>query len=99
MRDVIPTFMGRPHTNSGARLRLGESKDLAPLVALLSTADEDLATNLLNLLGDLASRKPPAVLLSQAALLRGALSALAARFPPLHAHLAEVQSLLAGIEK
>lgn len=80
----------------GARCRLGVADDCDLLVEMLDHADEDLATNLLNILHDLTERKVPTALAALAPRLRGSLSEVARRMPILSG---DVEHLLARLTK
>jgi hypothetical protein len=58
----------------GAASRLGDAKAVTRLTAMLHAADEHLATNIVNILADLASRRTPPDLANAASIaaLRGA---------------------------
>ncbi|ACY15282.1 HEAT repeat domain-containing protein [Haliangium ochraceum] len=74
----------------GARHRLGEPGALALLLDLLDTADEHLATVILNILEDLRTRKPPPGMGLDEELIRRALVAAGGRFPILQPHVEQL---------
>jgi HEAT repeat protein len=65
----------------GARYRLGARESLDALLALLKDADEDLATNILNVLDDVTGREARPTAAVEAARIRSAVTALSERFP------------------
>lgn len=82
----------------GARYRLSAAEDLKQLLGLLDTADETLATVILNLLTDLTERKVPRTLAADAPHIRKALTALAQRIPMLHPHAEQIKAQIAKLE-
>lgn len=77
-----------------ARYWLGATEDLNLLLGFLETADENLATIILNILTDLMKRKPPSKLASDAPSLYEVLSALSERFTWLSPHAKQIISHL-----
>jgi len=65
----------------GARYRLGAKEDLDALLKLLETADEEMATNLLNIMNDLCSRCVPLNLAADGERIRVALVMIEQRIP------------------
>lgn len=70
----------------GAQYRLGKSDALVCLLGLLSSADDDLSTSILNILEDLLERKTPALLTKDLDILCQTLSELSQRLPRQKAH-------------
>ena len=73
-----------------AGYRLGEKEHLQQLLDLLNNADESLATTILNMLEDLASRTTPLTILSDGPRINEALVALAQRLPILRSHAQQI---------
>ena len=73
-----------------AGYRLGKEEDLQQLLDLLTNADEGLATAILNILEDLASRKTPSTLSSDSARINEALLALGQRLPRLRSRAQQI---------
>ena len=82
----------------GACYRLGATEDLDALLKLLDAADEELAVNIFNVLGDLTGRKVPPTLATDAARIRTSVTAFAQRIPLLSADAAHVLARLAKID-
>lgn len=80
----------------GAAYRLGKIEALEPLIGLIETADFDLAVVLLNVLEDLATRKIPPTISTDAENIRHSLNALAKRFPIFSTH---IQRILLALEQ
>ncbi len=78
----------------GARYRLGDTAALPPLLALLATADEDLATRMLNVFDDLLTRRPLPAVRADAAAIEAALDAVGARAPILQGHVEKLRDHL-----
>jgi HEAT repeat protein len=77
-----------------AGYRLGATEDLARLLRLLDTADETLATVIVNIVDDLTARTPAASLRDEAMPIHRALTAAGTRFAILRSHVAEVLTRL-----
>lgn len=82
----------------GARYRLGAVGDLDALLKLLEVADEELATNILNILNDLSTRNvPPTLAADDAARIRTTVTTLAQRTPLLSADAEQILARLAKL--
>ncbi len=73
-----------------AGYRLGEKEHLQQLLDLLNNADESLATAILNMLEDLASRTVPWAILSDSTRINAALLAVGQRLPILRSHTQQI---------
>lgn len=67
----------------GAKYRLGESGEIKRILGLLQNSDEDLSTNILNMLDDFTEREIPSSLVADAPDIIEALTGLAKRLPRL----------------
>ena len=90
--DLLPLLQAQLESEETPRVkaellstgyRLGKEEDLQQLLDLLTNADENLATVILNILEDLASRKTPSTVSSDRARINEALLALGQRIPML----------------
>lgn len=78
----------------GAIIRLGDSEYLEKLLSLLQTADEDLATSILNIFTDLIERKKPDILVTSSSHLYRTIITIAERWPILRSHVYEIVNKL-----
>jgi len=89
--EQLPQVQAELH---GARYRLGEASALDHLLELLDGGDEDLGTNVLNVLRDLSERKVPPGLRADATRIRAMLASVASRWPLL---AADAQKVIANL--
>lgn len=82
----------------GASYRLGAAGALDALLTLLESADEGLATNVLNILDDLSSRNLPSTLATDAARIRAAVTTLAQRIQLLSADAEQILARLDNLD-
>ncbi|MEQ8958210.1 MAG: HEAT repeat domain-containing protein [Coleofasciculus sp. C2-GNP5-27] len=78
-----------------AKYRLGDTEAMKSLLTFLENADEDLATVMLNILGDLIDRKIPLTITSDASEICQVLNLLEKRFPLLARHSQNIIAKLA----
>lgn len=96
----LQTYLEAEHSSNvkaellGALYRLGAIDFLEPLLELLKTADEDLATLILNLMTDFIERKRPPTLSADATRIRNSLAFIAQRFPILRPHVEQILIIL-----
>jgi HEAT repeat protein len=83
---------------AAATYRLGARDDLAVLLDLLTSADDEEAVRMLNVIEDLTERKMPPSLAQDAPSIRQALQALIQRYPFFHNQASRIMERLAAFE-
>lgn len=82
----------------GARCRIGASEDFKLLLNLLDTADENLATAILNLLTDLIEHKVPSIISATIPIIKEVLIRISQRLPLLDSETEIIMDKLAKID-